>query len=310
MINLQRLAHVALRVENVDDAIDFYGKVLGLVEVDRQGDTVYLSGRTSAGWDLALTPGGQGLDHFAFVAQDEDALEAAREALRGAGVEVEPLPGDDNSGARDGIRFRIPSGHVMELVVLDEPLAYLGVTRMVPVGGGGIGPLPLDHITLMTSELEEVVEFLTAVLGFRCTEMLEGGDGTRFAAFLRTRDQHHDLAFFLCGPDESPLINHVAFRISSFDDLRRACDLVPQVGGELDCSPGRHVAGNNLFLYFRDPSGNRTELSGDLAQIEIGAPTRVLTPDVHRFDAWGQPLTEKVESGVQGAPEPVSAGTA
>jgi catechol 2,3-dioxygenase len=302
-MNLHRLAHVELRVEDLDQATEFYSRVLGLVELERT-DKLYLTGRSTAGWDLALSTGGQGLDHFAFVAESEADVEAARRALGEAGVAVEPLPGDDHSGARDGIRFTIPSGHVMELVVLGEPTVYLGGIRMIAPGLGGIGPLPLDHITLMTSELDDVVEFLTTVLSFRCTELLETNDGLRFGAFLRTRDQHHDLAFFRCPPELNPLINHVAFRIGSIEDIRRACDIAAGLGWELDCSPGRHVAGNNLFLYIKDPSGNRTELSGDLAQIETGAQTRVLRGDDHRFDMWGQPLTEKVESGVQGAPAP------
>ena len=305
-MNLQRLAHVELRVEDLDAAVEFYGRVLGLVEVNRDGDTAYLSGRASAGWDLALSTGGQGLDHFAFVAESEADVAGARESLTAAGVTVRPLPEDDNSGARDGIRFTIRSGHEMELVVLGDPVVYLGGTRVLPVGPGGIAPLPLDHITLMTSDLDETVDFLTSVLGFRCTELLEGDDGVRFGAFLRTRDQHHDLAYFRCAPELSPQINHVAFRVGSIEDLRRAADIAVGLGWELDCSPGRHVAGNNLFLYIKDPSGNRTELSGDLAHIEVGAPTRVLRPDEHRFDMWGQPVTDKVLTGTQGAPAPVS----
>jgi catechol 2,3-dioxygenase len=300
--NLGRLAHVQLRVHELDAAVAFYGRLLGLVEVDRAGSTVYLSGRSRPGWDLVLSQGGQGLDHFAFVAESEQDLEAAESAVRAAGSLVEPLPEDDHSGARAGIRFTIPSGHVMELVVLGDPVVYLGGTRMVPAGLGGIGPLLLDHITLMTSELDEVVEFLTSVLSFRCTELLRGDDGVHFGAFLRTRDQHHDLALFRSAPEAGPLINHVAFRIGSIDDIRRACDIASEHGWQLDCSPGRHVAGNNLFLYIRDPSGNRTELSGDLAQIEIGAQTRVLTSKEHRFDMWGQPRSDTVESGIQGAP--------
>jgi catechol 2,3-dioxygenase-like lactoylglutathione lyase family enzyme len=219
-------------------------------------------------------------------------------------VAARSLPDDDNSGAADGLRFTLPSGHEMELVVLPSPVAYLGGTRMVEAGLGGIGPLPLDHITLMTSELEEVVAFLTTVLSFRCTEMIENADGVRFAAFLRTRDQHHDLAFFRCSPADNPLINHTAFRVRSIEDIGRAYDIAADCGWEMDCSPGRHVAGNNLFTYVKDPSGNRTELSGDLAQIEIGAPTRVRRPGEHRFDMWGQPVTGKVEAGIQGAPVP------
>jgi catechol 2,3-dioxygenase len=303
-MSLQRLAHVALRVEDLDAAAGFYGRLLGLVELERSGDTAYLSGRATAGWDISLTAGGRGLDHFAFVAESPADLETARTALADAGVTVSPLPGDDGSGAADGIRFTLPSGHEMELVVPAGPVAYLGGTRMDPPGLGGIGPLPLDHITLMTSELDEVVEFLTTVLPFRCSEMLEGGDGVRFAAFLRTRDQHHDLAFFRCAPEDNPLINHVAFRVRSLEDIGRAYDIAADCGWEMDCPPGRHVAGNNLFTYVRDPSGNRTELSGDMAQIEIGAPTRVLGPAEHRFDMWGQPVSENVESGIQGAPTP------
>jgi catechol 2,3-dioxygenase len=292
---IQRVAHAAIRVLDLDEAQRFYEQVLGLIEIGSGADgRVFLAGGKTAGYDLALLPGGVGLDHFAFTVASVDELGQAERRLRQAGVEVRDA-GPEEFRADAAIRFAIPSGHEMELVVVTEPAVYVAPLDRGERHFSGIGPVSIDHVTLLAPALEPVVSFLTAQLGFRLTESVQPEPGNALNAFLRSRDQHHDLAFFLNDRERGPELNHVAFRIGSFDEIRRACDLVAALGYGLDASPGRHEQGNNLFVYFKDPSGNRVELSGDMAVIDGAAPPRILKES--RFDTWRDGVAPQVLSG-------------
>jgi catechol 2,3-dioxygenase len=290
---IQRIAHAAIRVHDLDRALAFYGSVLGLVHVARGEDgRVFLAGGRTSGYELALIPGGRGLEHFAFQVGSAGDLDAASERLRAAGTEVAESPVEH--GITAGIRFELPSGHLMELVVPAEPVPFTTPLSIDLPHFAGVGPLHVDHVTLLADSVEPVVAFLGEHLGFRLSESVQPQPGVWLNAFLRARDQHHDLSFFE-NDGRGAQLDHVAFRVNSFEDIRRACDLVATLGYRIDSSPGRHVQGNNLFVYFRDPSGNRVELSGDMAAIDSAAQPRILREST--FDAWRPGLPPEMLSG-------------
>jgi catechol 2,3-dioxygenase len=291
---VQRVAHAAIRVHDVDTSAEFYRRVLGLIEVGRTDAQLFLAGGRSGSFELALLPGGAGLDHLAFAVAARDDLEAAAQSLEAADVNVERLEPAEPRIA-DGLRFALPTGHMMELVHVAEPPVFVAPGHTGDRHFEGAGPVQIDHVTLLTPLVEQAADFLSRCLGFRLTESVQPEPGFWFNAFLRARDQHHDLAFFFNGEDGGPELNHVAFRVSSFDDIRRACDLLAELGYELDSSPGRHEQGNNLFVYFRDPSGNRIELSSDMAAIEAAAAPRILRES--RFETWRAGIPPKLLSG-------------
>jgi catechol 2,3-dioxygenase len=290
---IQRIAHAAIRVHDLDAALDFYGRVLGLAEVGRGNDgRVFLAGGRTSGYELALIPGGAGLEHFAFQVGSTADLDEAAERLRAAGTEVTEAPAGEETRIERGIRFALPSGHLMELVLPAGATAFTQPGSIGPQHFGGVGPLNIDHVTMLAPSVEPVVEFLTRHLGFRLSESVQPEPGFWLNAFLRSRDQHHDIAFFA---GDGAQLNHVAFRINGLDDIRRACDLVAELGYRVDASPGRHEQGNNLFVYFKDPAGNRVELSGDMASIDAAAPPRILRES--RFDTWRPGLAPEVLAG-------------
>jgi catechol 2,3-dioxygenase len=291
---IQGVTHAAIRAQDVAESAEFYRRVLGLTEVGRAGGRLFLSGGRTASYDLALVPGGAGLEHFALAVSSPDDLDEARVRLREAGVEALPVPPEEEFLIADGLRFELPSGHVLEFVVAEDA-PYVQPLAMGDEHFFGVGPVPIDHVTLLTPRVRETAEFLTAVLGFRLTESVQPEPGFWLNAFLRCRDQHHDLALFFNGEESGPELNHVAYRVGSFDDIRRACDLVAELGRTVDASPGRHHEGNNLFVYFRDPSGNRIELSTDMAQVSSAAPPRILSES--RFDSLREGVAPEVLSG-------------
>lgn len=85
-MKLKRLGHVAICVQDIDKAAEFYQK-LGLELVWKDPDWAYLK----AGDDglALLSPGyDQAGPHFGFVFSDRAEMEAAYEQLKASGIKV------------------------------------------------------------------------------------------------------------------------------------------------------------------------------------------------------------------------------
>src|SRR5579884_1551569 len=138
----------------------FYRELLGLGEVARKGETVFLSGGTTAGYDLALGPWERGLRHFAFQVAGESDLDEAGERLTAAGCEVSELDPAAEYGMHRGIGFVLPSGHVMHLVVLEGPFVFQPTPSLDSARRLCVAPAPLEHITLNVDDVEQIARFL------------------------------------------------------------------------------------------------------------------------------------------------------
>ena len=93
-----KLGHAHLKVRNLDQAIDFYTRFLGLSVVERVGDRYAFLSASALHHEIALqnvgpdaplpSSRGTGLYHVAFEVPDRQALADAYRSLVGAGVDV------------------------------------------------------------------------------------------------------------------------------------------------------------------------------------------------------------------------------
>jgi catechol 2,3-dioxygenase len=285
------LAHVALGAEeHVERTVHFYAELLGLTEVARHGSTVFLSSGRSSSYDLAIGSGPAGMDHFAFEVSGAEALAELRTGLTSGGVEVNDVDVDDEPGITSGCALVLPSGHRMELVVPERPHVFRGTPTVDPGNARGAGPVALEHLTIDCADVEPVGRFLIDRLGFRATEVSAPPSGGWFLAFMRTRDLHHDLGLFSNWAFDGPGFNHVGFTVAGAGDLVRAADAAYRLGHALHYPIGRHLVGDNVFVYLLDPAGNRVEIGTPLTGVEIAAPTRWFDASADSewrgFDAW------------------------
>ncbi|MGI9556537.1 MAG: VOC family protein [Solirubrobacterales bacterium] len=293
---ISRIAHVALGVPDTETAIEFYGDLLGLAPIERSGDSVFLSTGTSPSFELELGPYAQGVDHFAFGVRGRDALETARARLADAGVAVEEKAAAGEPGLGGGIACALPSGHVLELVAQTEPQGFITSTEAAPRHHGVAGPAPLEHITLLTDRIRETAELLVDCLGFRITDSWQPAAGEPWRhTWLRAGEHHHDLAL-LPGDGPAPELSHFCFAVPSVAELVRVADALAARGMPLDASIGRHAAGNNVVLYFKDPFGNRLEVNAEMARIDPAAPPRIVR-DGFPFDLWRDGRPPSLEPG-------------
>ena len=101
--------HIAVAVGDVDDAVEFYGRIF---ELDLRGRVPGMAFLDMGDQFLALAEGDDPVAdrhrHFGLVVDDRGRV---RQALQDAGVQIEPSR---------GLRFRDPWGNLVEVVQYSE----------------------------------------------------------------------------------------------------------------------------------------------------------------------------------------------
>ncbi|HEX6652135.1 MAG TPA: VOC family protein [Thermoleophilaceae bacterium] len=109
MARMVGINHIALAVGDVDEAVDFYGRVFDLTLRGRSGRMAFLD---MGDQFLALAEGDDPVAdrhrHFGLVVDDREAV---RRTLKEAGIDEEPSR---------GLRFRDPWGNLVEVVQYSE----------------------------------------------------------------------------------------------------------------------------------------------------------------------------------------------
>jgi catechol 2,3-dioxygenase len=293
-MSIQKVAHVEIKVDDVERALEFHTETLGLTELARDNGTVYLGCGVDDTYDVALTNGGSGVSHVALQVEEAD-LDTYRGRLQDLGVAVEDST-DGEPGQGKGIRFTAPSGHVFELVAHGERPVYLQVAAPKHPRTRGIAPVDLDHVTLRAQDTKGLAQWLQQALDFKISDVVEGPGGMWIAAWTRVGEYHHDVAIITGGPGES--LDHVAWTMEGAEHLKRSADLLSQSQIPLETGPGRHGLGGNLFAYFWAPGGNRYELSAEMPRcVDPGAPHGVWNDFPKAFSAWGQMPPETFQKG-------------
>lgn len=281
----QRFEHVELRVQDLSKALEFYTEIVGLSVIAKERGTVYLGCGLDENYDLALTEGGTGVSHFAIRLDSDDELQFYQRRLEKNGVKIQRVDGQE-PGQEKGIRFSLPSGHEMELVLVKD-VRYLVPTKPAYPRTKGFAPVDADHINLMVPDVKKTAEFLKDVLDFRFSDIVEPnpGSGKWVMAWTRAKEYHHDIGLTQASQAHETL-HHFAFAMTGFEQMKIAADMLAQVGIELEIGPGRHPIGPNLFLYFFSPCGNRIELSSEAAIINPNTPPNFWTSMKETLNAW------------------------
>jgi len=131
--------------------------------------------------------------------------------------------------------------------------------------------LKWSHAVLNVKDADKILEFYTGMLGFTITDRGPLGENAPEIIFMsQDTDEHHQLAVAVMRKDEGPSnsLNHLAFRVESFDDIKVLSSKLKS--GSVDILPLSH--GNTLSLYFNDPEGNGLEVFWD-------TPWHVAQPD-------------------------------
>jgi len=293
-VDVLRAAHAELFVSDLGRARAFYVDLLGLVETERDDERIYLRGleeREHHSLVLRLYPrpdsGGGGAGHIAFrVGAPDDLDRLARLAWRDD-LPCRWVEGEEKGQGR-ALRLQDPSGLPLEFY--HEMAA---VPRMLQQyhRQGAVQVMRLDHFNCQVPDVTRATAWYQRELGFRCSEytVKETPEGDQlWAAWLHRKHTVHDLALM---NGRGPRLHHAGFWLPDALAVLRACDVLAAAGYHqaIERGPGRHGLSNALFLYVRDPDGNRVELyANDYLTADPDAePIRWEVDDPRRATFWG-----------------------
>lgn len=302
-VKVKRLAHVGLWVDDVPTQTRFYRHVLGFdlrstelsslsEEVELEEANAFLSlGDEHHCLALfndirSLVSNGRNpsqrtrLHHIAFEVDTDAELAALAARLKQSGVELSLEARDGDPDAGDTLWFNDPEGNRIEVSVAPDDALILPSaniegrrTRMRPYG--------LQHLAIRTSQLETMVDFYTEALGFDISDWL-----LRECAWLRCNSDHHTITLISGKQD----IDHIGYSISNGPELLTWADNLSRQQTPILWGPGRHGAGNDLFLRFADTEGIHIELSAELQQYydrDVTTPPRLWHSKPAALNLWG-----------------------
>jgi catechol 2,3-dioxygenase-like lactoylglutathione lyase family enzyme len=304
-VRVKRLAHVGLWTNDVLSQAHFYRQILGLdlratsegalgqgSDIDEinlffgLGDTLYCLGLYSDTRPLPTTGRKPiqrtSLHHLTFEVDTTAELAAIAAKLKLAGIELTLDVNDGCSESGDALWLDDPDGNRISIAVAtDDPLS---------VATGNVSPSiqrlashssRLQHVALYTLNLETMVDFYTEVLGFDISDWL-----LRERAWLRCNSDHHTLLLV----QGQAGIEHIGFNIADATDILKWGDHLSRFSIPILWGPGRHGAGNDLFLRFADADGQHIELSTGMTQYydhDVTTPPRLWHTRAAALNLWG-----------------------
>ncbi|GAA1072483.1 VOC family protein [Tsukamurella spumae] len=261
MITIPDIAYVRSGVEDLDGAVDFATRIVGLTQVPTDEPGVAHLRADDRVHCLTFVQGPSGAIATGLRVGGLDELADAETQLEKLGITV--TRGDEAGAASRGcgafIGFDDPWGNRVELV------ARQFVTADLLSPGRNAGITEFGHSCFDAPDVIAAGKFWTTVFSAKVSDWV--GDK---ACLLRVDPMHHKLAVFY---GERPALCHVNFQVASHDDLFRNWHFLVDNGVEIIQGPGRHPTSGSAFVYFRGPE-NLT--------YEYAVGTRL----IHDDDAW------------------------
>jgi len=273
MIKVVKLAHVGLNAKNLSNQAEFYNDRWGLERIDEHGGEMFFRGEGPSHHVLTLHDVGEaGLHHVALEVSSVDDIERAHDELLARGVDVVTPPTQElEPGIKKAIRFKDPDGFLVELVA--------GVDAVHdPFGHRDVKPQNLNHVVLNVRNQDASEAFYRDTLGFKLTDRFIGG-----LSFWACDANHHSLAFGEAR-DGTPAFHHAAFDLQDWEAWIKAVFYAGERGIPRAWGPGRHLFGNNLFSYYKDPEGNTVEYTAEVEQLTD--PDRQIRVQEPFADQW------------------------
>jgi catechol-2,3-dioxygenase len=302
-VKVKRLSHVGLWSSDVAAQARFYRQVLGFdlrntvdtisdQDVELENAKVFLSlgdehhclglfndTRTNAGNGRNPSQRTR-LHHLSFELDTDAELAALAARLNQSGIELTLAERDGDPEMGDTLWFNDPDGNRIEISVApDDSLA----NSSFPASGrrARLRPQRLQHIALQTPHLEQMVDFYTVALGFDISDWL-----LRESAWLRCNNDHHTVTLIQGNMD----VDHVGYGVFSGPELLTWADHLSRYQTPVLWGPGRHGAGQDLFLRIADTEGVHIELSAELQQYydrDVTTPPRLWHTRPMALNLWG-----------------------
>jgi catechol 2,3-dioxygenase len=273
IFDVAHLAHVELLTPKLEESVQFFVDVMGMIESGQKGDSVYLRG-----WDdyehhsLQLTASAKpGIGHYAVRASSPQALQRRVAALEKSGLGKGW--NDENVGHGPGLR----------------PALKNQASR---TPNRGIALRRIDHINLLAADVRATRVFLQEVLGGKMTEQIIFDDGSEKASWITFTNKTYDVAISEDWTGSKGRLHHITYAVDSREDVLRAADICLEHKVFMETGPSKHAIQQTFFLYVYEPGGNRFEIACPGARLVLAPDWQpVIWSEAERKkgQAWGLP---------------------
>jgi catechol 2,3-dioxygenase len=300
----QDIAHVGpveLFTPTLEASRDFFVDLMALSEVRREGDSIYLhTWDDYQSWTIKLTEretAGVGTTYLR--ASSPAALDRLVALIEPTGL------GHGFSEPEKGLGrtyyFDDPDGHPMGLYWdvdhyvagdSDRPALKNQASRFP---GRGANVRRLDHVNYLTGEVPAVADFLSDVLGARCTERIAIDGGGYSGVWYSVCNKSYDLVYTQDWAGANGRLHHLAFATDTREDILRAADVFLEAGIHIESGPHKHSIQQTFFLYVYEPGGNRIELCNAGARLILAPDWQTITwtsAERAKGQAWGMKTIE------------------
>jgi len=259
---ITHLRHVDLAVPDHRAQLEFYTGTWGLKAEHSDSGLTFLAAEGSPEQYVVRLreSDDKRIDLIAFGAATPADVDTLAAALAADGVRLVSEPGTlQTPGGGYGFRFFDNEGRTVEIS------ADVAVRRHRAIEAGESIPVRLSHVVINSADPEGTRAFYSKHLSFALSDTLMHPRMGEMMYFMRINSWHHSLAIAR-GPH--PSLHHASFELRGLDEYMRGTGRVLRAGVEKIWGPGRHLAGNNTFSYFLDPSGNTMEYTTELETID------------------------------------------
>ncbi|WP_018180650.1 VOC family protein [Jongsikchunia kroppenstedtii] len=282
MITLTDIAYVRSGVSDLDGAVDFATKIVGLTPVptDEPGVAHFRADERSRCLTFVQGPSGVIATGLRVGGHDELADAETQLEKRGISVTRGDAAGAASRGVGAFIGFNDPWGNRVELVSGQH------VTAELLAPGRNAGITEYGHSCLDAPDVVEAGRFWTTVFSAKVSDWVG-----EMACLLRVDPMHHKLAIF---HGEGPALCHINFQVASYDDLFRNWHFLVDNDVEIIQGPGRHPTSGSAFVYFRGPENLTYEYAVGTRMItdDNAWVPRVFDPALpSSIDMWRGPIT-------------------
>jgi catechol 2,3-dioxygenase-like lactoylglutathione lyase family enzyme len=259
---ITHLRHVDLAVPDYQTQLDFYTDAWGLTA--EHGDTglSFLAAEGSPEQYVVRLrqSDDKRIDLISFGAASSTDVDTLAGQLAADGVQLIAEPGTlDTPGGGYGFRFFDNEGRTVEIS------SDVAVRQHRKVEEGESIPVRLSHVVINSADPESTRAFYEKHLSFALSDTLMHPRMGEMMWFMRINAWHHSMAIAR-GPH--PSLHHASFEMRGIDEYMRGTGRLLRAGVEKIWGPGRHLAGNNTFSYFLDPSGNTMEYTTELELVD------------------------------------------
>jgi catechol 2,3-dioxygenase len=263
---VQCLGHVAVNATNPDRLAEDMANILGTRIVDRQDGNLLISSNARHAEFVIHPADHDGLRQTGYEATSPAAVDEVKARAEKAGLRLlsntPSLPAMAKS-----VTFATSEGHVHEV---HTPLPHDRAPRYL---GPGVHPKGLDHINFAATDPKVWAEEMNAACGFVLSQRTLGHE----ISWMRAANgRHHTIAAV---KSQAPGVHHISWEFNAFEDFKKLADALICEDRRLVWGPGRHGAGDNLFLYFKAPCGFMFECIAEMEVIhDENLPVRIADP--------------------------------